>query len=168
MYQIIGQPLIDLVLYLTRTWAYCLHREKMIMTGRWPEPSFKKPQKSNTGQLDNDFLTKQNTKTNTFYVSGDVPLSLCLIYDSNAAADNFLVPATNIISNHTDHSLITLPGPDLHLLNTNKTGSVPVHDQLDIIALLCRGEVAASGAMCQQSSGQLTSQPILPTTTLAP
>lgn len=34
--QLHGQQVLDLVLYLTRTWAYCIHREKMILTGRWP------------------------------------------------------------------------------------------------------------------------------------
>ena len=34
--QLHGQQVLDLVLYLTRTWAYCIHREKMILIGRWP------------------------------------------------------------------------------------------------------------------------------------
>ena len=168
MHQIYGQSLIDLVLYLTRTWAYCLHREKMIITGRWPEPSYKKPKKSNPRRIDNDFLTTQNSNTNSLCISGDVPLSLCLIYDDNAAADNFLVPATNIISSpsHTDPSLDTLPGPDQP--NFDQTSSVPLHDQLGIVGLLRGAEVAASGDMCQRHSGQLTSQPNLPMITTMP
>ena len=31
-----GQPLLDHVYYLTRTYAYYLHREKLISLGRWP------------------------------------------------------------------------------------------------------------------------------------
>ena len=139
LYQMLGQPLIDMVMYLTRTWAYCLHREKMILTGRWPEPNSKKSKKSDKRRCDNDFLTKQITNTNSLYISGGVPLSLCLIYDDKAVAENFLVPATNIIcsSSHTDPSSDTLPGPDQP--DINQTGTVPVHDQLDIIGLLCRG-----------------------------
>jgi hypothetical protein len=31
-----GQSVQSLVFYLTRTWAYCTHREKLIMLGKWP------------------------------------------------------------------------------------------------------------------------------------
>ena len=34
LHQVHGQPLLDLVLYLTRTWAYCLHRDTMILIGQ--------------------------------------------------------------------------------------------------------------------------------------
>ena len=34
--QILGKGLEDMVLYLTRTWAYAIHRQKMILLGRWP------------------------------------------------------------------------------------------------------------------------------------
>ena len=37
LHQAHGQPLLNLVLYMTRTFAYCIHREKMILTRRWPE-----------------------------------------------------------------------------------------------------------------------------------
>ena len=76
------------------------------MTGRWPDPNSKKAQKSEKRKPDKDFLTEKNANTNNLYVSGDVPLSICLVYDDSAAADNFLVPATNIIT-----SSLMLPGP---------------------------------------------------------
>ena len=37
--QMFGQELEDRVLYLTRTWAYAIHREKLRLLGRWPEPT---------------------------------------------------------------------------------------------------------------------------------
>ena len=40
LWEIHGQPLLDHVYYLTRTYAYYTHRERMIMLGRWPgDPS---------------------------------------------------------------------------------------------------------------------------------
>ena len=35
--QIYGQDIEDMVQYLTRTWAYAIHRQKMRLLGRWPE-----------------------------------------------------------------------------------------------------------------------------------
>ena len=34
--QLYGQTVLDIVLYLTRTWAYSIHRQKQILLGRWP------------------------------------------------------------------------------------------------------------------------------------
>ena len=34
--QMYGQPILNMVLYLTRIWAYSIHRQKMILLGRWP------------------------------------------------------------------------------------------------------------------------------------
>ena len=34
--ELYGFPIIEHVLYLTRTYAYYIHREKMILIGRWP------------------------------------------------------------------------------------------------------------------------------------
>ena len=34
--QLYGQTVLDLVLYLTRTWAFSIHRQKQIILGRWP------------------------------------------------------------------------------------------------------------------------------------
>ena len=36
LWEIHGQPILDHVYYLTRTYAYYLHRERLIMLGRWP------------------------------------------------------------------------------------------------------------------------------------
>jgi hypothetical protein len=35
--QTLGQEKVDAVMYLTRTWAFAIHRQKMKMLGRWPE-----------------------------------------------------------------------------------------------------------------------------------
>ena len=34
--QALGQVFVNHVLYLTRTWAYYLHKQKLVITGRWP------------------------------------------------------------------------------------------------------------------------------------
>ena len=35
--QTIGQEILDVVMYLTRTWAFAVHRQKLKLLGRWPE-----------------------------------------------------------------------------------------------------------------------------------
>ena len=34
--QTLGQEILDRVMYLTRTWAYAIHRQKLILLDRWP------------------------------------------------------------------------------------------------------------------------------------
>ena len=40
--QTLGQEIEDTVMYLTRTWAFTIHRQKLKMLGRWPEGSTEK------------------------------------------------------------------------------------------------------------------------------
>ena len=35
--QTLGHEIVDTVMYLTRTWAFAIHRQKLKMLGRWPE-----------------------------------------------------------------------------------------------------------------------------------
>ena len=37
--ELYGQSIQELVLYLTRTWAFSIHRQKLILLGRWPATS---------------------------------------------------------------------------------------------------------------------------------
>ena len=92
-----GKPLLDLVFYLTRTWAYSIHRQKMILLGRWPEITTSKKKKedkrlTNTLTEPEDYpIIKSNTNVSSF--TGSLPAAQCLIYDRNTEATNFLVPA---------------------------------------------------------------------------
>ena len=36
MHQEFGMPVLELVFYMTRTFAYSLHRKKLILTDKWP------------------------------------------------------------------------------------------------------------------------------------
>lgn len=51
--QNLGQEIEDRVMYLTRTWAFALHRQKLRLLGRWPgEPSKNNIHTTNTTLLD--------------------------------------------------------------------------------------------------------------------
>ena len=74
--QIFGQPILELVMYLTRTWTFSIHRQKMILLGRWPEktahrgmqtntcPDPQSPINSHYRQLNLDADCTTNTNTN--------------------------------------------------------------------------------------------------------
>ena len=64
--QLYGEPLLRHVMYLTRTFAFSLHRRKQILTGRWPYPVKKQKQRDNTN-------LKPLTKTS--YFAGSVTLA---------------------------------------------------------------------------------------------
>ena len=51
--QLYGREILDRVMYLTRTWAFAMHKHKMILLGRWPEskPNGKNSRKSSHEQL---------------------------------------------------------------------------------------------------------------------
>ena len=46
--QLCGQTLLNHVLYLTRTFAFYIHKHKMIITGRWPSSQYKSTSHPNT------------------------------------------------------------------------------------------------------------------------
>ena len=61
--QFYGQPLIDHVFYLVRTFAYNIHRQKLILIGRWPGHHFKNILKTKkTPTLTAIFTEKTNPK----------------------------------------------------------------------------------------------------------
>ena len=98
----IGQPLIDTVCYMTRTFAFYIHKEKQISLGRWPGSgylkksknmnitstntiSFSAPVKSsntttticNTAIPSSDKRTSSSFSTSTVSTTTIMPSSLC-------------------------------------------------------------------------------------------
>ena len=55
-----GQEVQNMVMYLTRTWAFSMHRHKMIMLGRWPESSTRTVQNTQTCQTPKTYLATDN------------------------------------------------------------------------------------------------------------
>ena len=108
--QLHGQQVLDLVLYLTRTWAYCIHREKMIITGRWP------------GKLSPLPATPhpiKNSLTNTYTITGEAVLTNHLTesghYENSAQSPSerpLMPPAVVVMQVHdeADQSQALLPG----------------------------------------------------------
>ena len=66
--ELYGQSVQDLILYLTRTWAYSIHRQKMILLGRWPASNH--VNQVNTLAADRNLVNENDTITNDLFVSG--------------------------------------------------------------------------------------------------
>ena len=104
LYQTYGETVIDLTLYLTRTWAYSLHRQKLILSGKWPPETQLSRQKQKSSiysgtcaqHKPDQTKTTDLLKTNTFCVSGDVPPADYLMYDSTVEAVDCLVQVANL------------------------------------------------------------------------
>ena len=61
--QTYGRPFLDHIFYLTRTYAFYLHRQRLIKLGRWPPGSGPAKKKSNFYTFDN--LTNLSCVTGT-------------------------------------------------------------------------------------------------------
>ena len=72
--EIYGQPILDHVLYLTRTYAYYMHREKLKMLGRWPGDYGRRPVTSTKSQPISHTYANNPTinNTNTLFFPGSV------------------------------------------------------------------------------------------------
>ena len=72
--QLYGSTVLDLVLYLTRTWVYSMHRQKQIIIGRWPSITNKATEDKNNS--DKNQPGSDHSNPNLFCVSGpgtDIP-----------------------------------------------------------------------------------------------
>ena len=87
--QLYGQTVEEVVLYLTRTWAFSIHRQKMILLGRWP-PGGSQTTPNNQPQI----LTDSNNFDNTDNKHGNNP---CPILTLNQAITNELYVTGNTI-----------------------------------------------------------------------
>ena len=59
-----GQEVLNMVMYLTRTWAFSIHRHKMIILGRWPESSTSTVHNNQTCQTSKPYLALTNNNCN--------------------------------------------------------------------------------------------------------
>ena len=98
-----GKELFDHVYYLTRTFAYYMHREKMISLGRWPGDPGRKPKSiSHLKKQPKNLLTKNTSNHSldhitSLYVAGttepDQPVPvLCLTTLSTASHTHTALP----------------------------------------------------------------------------
>ena len=80
--QTLGQEIMDRVMYLTRTWVFALHRQKMKLLGRWPggEQAGTKlaQQNRDTQQLTDTRQLYNNFQTNLNYDNFDNSSATCL------------------------------------------------------------------------------------------
>ena len=111
MMQKYGQEIINRVMYLTRTWAFSIHRSKMKLLGRWP--GFTKSDTHDINDDDNhidDILTTVSTisTTNGFVFSGDATLP-----QVNSAVLNSSVPTFNLSHDQLPASVL-LPSSQLN------------------------------------------------------
>ena len=134
--QIYGQEMEDMVLYLTRTWAYTIHRQKIMLLGRWPEATSLQKRldsQENTARLNKHSLTTDNYDTtdndNTYPnrnnnsilagLSGHGPtgaapasgsLSLVPVCEPSMTS-LYSVPASTTTSSQRDQSPVPAPAP---------------------------------------------------------
>ena len=105
--ELYGQTVQELVLYLTRTWAFCIHRQKEILMGRWPHqpkqatPKDKtKPDNHDNDNPDNnDCSTDSKTPDNNAASGRDCNFSKSFSNNNVAGNTSFLtreIPATTI------------------------------------------------------------------------
>ena len=103
-----GHFVTDLVLYLTRTWAYYIHREKKILTGKWPELNSNRTKSDNYTGVISFPSPSNNDHTNAFNFSGDVATTPATCISSYPLL-GVVQQNSNIIR---DPSTISLSGPD--------------------------------------------------------
>ena len=72
--QALGNEIQDRVLYLTRTWAYAIHRQKLQQLGRWPGSKQDK-NSSRTYKGPPNPITLTQPQSNGFLIAGDVTRS---------------------------------------------------------------------------------------------
>ena len=118
-----GSPLLELVFYLTRSWAYSIHREKMIQTGRWTgnkglargHPSTasasnltKRHHQQTSDRPNHDrHVETYHERFNDCLFSGDVPIQC----PEAVSATECEVPIDSLPDTVQDLSSLMLPGP---------------------------------------------------------
>ena len=104
--QLYGQEIQDRILYLTRTWAFTLHRQKMKILGRWPDSQ---------SRLSHPNPSSAPSPTNTLPVTHDTPLNDSPNITLNNTSDTQL---TNDNSDKGSWALYGLMSSDNDLINT--------------------------------------------------
>ena len=115
--QTLGQELLDRVMYLTRTWVFAVHRQKLKLLGRWPEGV----QSKNTTAhffLDTNQQTDNNdipaiipitTLTNIVPITGSTTLPT-----TTQDGDMSLAAPVAETAQHHHHDKPSEPGPTYH------------------------------------------------------
>ena len=117
-----GKPILDLVLYLTRTWAYYIHRQKMILIGRWPgnptKPSHEIDNCSVTYPYpdllpDTQDMTKNHIDTSPVTLKSNNISNFSYITGPNQFQHTCISPSLTPNTEVQDQSSEVLPPPDL-------------------------------------------------------
>ena len=128
--QFYGQEIQDRILYLTRTWAFAIHREKMKILGRWPEchqPSHIHPKPSSPPSPNEATLPVPPTRDTPSNDSSDIAFTdtmhTQLTKDSSGSGECFSngisFTESNLINN-----LIVAGSTNAHL---PRTSTPPTH-----------------------------------------
>lgn len=102
--QLYGEPLLRHVMYLTRTFAFSMHRKKLILTGRWPYSGRKEQQRNNQNSIN----IKPVTNTSNF--AGRVTLisqspAMTRQEESHASTSSTTNHACTITTDHPANSV---------------------------------------------------------------
>ena len=138
-----GQQVLDTVLYLTRTWAFCLHRQKLLLLGRWPTITTRKPA-NKTDNLPTKQPTNKQRDTDTnitnklFNIISLSASSTARSREMNPSVSSqearskvmcslakpALAPATTSPTYYADHCPEFVPRPDLRNNITQHSGEL--------------------------------------------
>ena len=137
--QTIGQDIVDTVMYLTRTWAFTIHRQNLKMLGRWPEGRTEKkashhhdplkltPNSNNIDSNDTSDFQNANNRyiTNNLNMINTISIPGCLTVPLPCSTT--ILPATTTTvtttsTSTTDHLSVSLIVP------ADETTIVPYYD----------------------------------------
>jgi hypothetical protein len=138
--EIFGQEIQDRVLYLTRTWAFAIHRNKMKLLGRWPENVKTKKTTANPHHdpnPNNAHDTRHNCNTDcdfhdvsdNGYFDNNITSS---VISNNTSANNFIFPGNTTPapgSTTTHPASTTTVGYDVRLFVPDDTAIVQHHEE---------------------------------------
>ena len=138
--EIYGQEIQDRVLYLTRTWAFAIHRNKMKLLGRWPENVKTKKTTANPHHdpnPNNAHDTRHNCNTDcdfhdvsdNGYFDNNITSS---VISNNTSANNFIFPGNTTPapgSTTTHPASTTTVGYDVRLFVPDDTAIVQHHEE---------------------------------------
>ena len=147
--QMQGQPILDIVLYLTRTWAYSVHRKKMILTGKWPAKVSPKPAHVSDYPIlpVNITLTDQHTPTDQHaldnYINNEQISSTIYDYSNAVFFTGYVHPQCADVPQCSSSS----PGPDQSSQSAMLPRPVPASEGLHL-PLQCSTQVFRPSAGC--------------------
>ena len=157
MWEAYGQPLLEHVFYLCRAYAYYIHRQKLILLGRWPGPT-------------KTVKHYPNNASNSFSISGPSSQTMAMATDRpspvlSTTRPSLDLPPKSLIVNQDIVPERSCLAPAVCM--TPSTCSLapcyqPLRHQfagpMDVPDLGCAGAVGSVGAVAQQfKTGTITS-----------